>query len=247
MEAWWQVLTLRRKCAALLAAPAGELPGAPPNTPATDTEASVAWSTGPELTDPTGTYLKPLPGINVPSSNQFIPTSGWTKLPNPRDTPATSTKYRTPFDELDLELGRSSLIEIPLSRFETEEAVDSLLKQCPDLTGRPSHDVEMTDMTYTPTPVAARSPSDSRSGSSQRSATLQGTTTISWTKKMTLPWLWCPLYHRKMTNCWIWSPWFLAPSRAPGSLAPDVRSQQHPRSGSEDPKTPEHPSEDQAQ
>ena len=161
MEAWWQVLTLRRKCAAPLAAPAGELPGAPPNTPATDTEASVTWSTGPELTDPTGTYLKPPLGIDVPSSNQFIPTSGWTKLPNPRDNLATSTKYRTPFDELDLELGRSSLIETPLSRFETKEAVDGLLKQCPDLTGGPSHDVEMTDMTYAPTPVAARSPSDS--------------------------------------------------------------------------------------
>ena len=161
MEAWWQVLTLRRKCAAPPAALAGELLGAPLNTPATDTEASVAWSTGPELINPTGTYFKPPPGINVPSSNQFIPTSGWTKLPNPRDTPATSTKYRTPFDELDLELGRSSLVETPLSHFETKEAIDGLLKQCPDLTGRPSHDVEMTDMTYAPTPVAAWSPSDS--------------------------------------------------------------------------------------
>ena len=161
MEAWWQVLTLRRKCAVLPAALAGELPGAPPNTPATDTEASITWSTGPEIINPTGTYFKPPPGINVPSSNQFLPTSGWTKLPNPRDTPATSTKYRSPFDELDLELCHSSLIETPLSRFETEEAVDGLLKQCPDLTGGPSHDVEMTDMTYVPTPVAAQSPSDS--------------------------------------------------------------------------------------
>ena len=161
MEAWWQVLTLRRKCAAPLAAPAGEPPGAPPNTPATDTEASVAWSTGPELTNPTGTHPKPLPGIKAPSSNQFIPTSDWTKLPDPRDTLATSTKYRTPFDELDLELGCSSLVETPLSRFETEEAVDGLLKQCPDLIGGPLHDVEMTDMTYSPTPVAAWSPSDS--------------------------------------------------------------------------------------
>ena len=161
MEAWWQVLTLRRKCAAPPAAPAGELPGAPPNTPATDTEAIVAWSTGPELTNPAGTYLKLLPGIDVPPSNQFIPTSGWTKLPNPRDTPATSTKYRTLFDELDLELGCSSLVETPLSRFETEEAVDGLLKQCPDLTGGPSHDVEMADMTYAPTLVAVQSPSNS--------------------------------------------------------------------------------------
>ena len=161
MEKWWQVLTLRRKCAAPPAAPADELPVVPPNTPATDTEASVAWSTGPELTNPTGTHLKPPPGIKTPSSNQFVPTSDWTKLPNPRDTPAAPTKYRTPFDELDLELGRSSLVETPLSHFETEEAVDGLLRQCPDLTGGPSHDVEMTDLTYAPTPVAARSPSGS--------------------------------------------------------------------------------------
>ena len=161
MEKWWQVLTLRRKCAVPPATPAGKLPGVPPNTPATDTEASIAWSTGPELINPTGTHLQPPPGIKTPSSNQFVPTSDWTKLPNPRDTPATSTKYRTPFDELDLELGRSSLVETPLSRFETEEAVDGLLRQCPDLTGRSSHDVEMADLTYAPTPVAARSPSGS--------------------------------------------------------------------------------------
>ena len=161
MEAWWQVLTLRRKCAALPAAPAGEPPGAPLNTPATDTEASITWSTGPELTNPTGTHLKPPPGIKTASANQFIPTSDWTKLPNTRNTPAAPAKYRMPFDELDLELGRSSLVETPLSRFETEEAVDGLLKQCPDLTSGPSQDVEMTNLTYAPTPVAARSPSDS--------------------------------------------------------------------------------------
>ena len=115
MEAWWQVLTLRRKCATLPAALAGEPPGAPPNTPATDTEANVTWGTGPELTNPTGTHLKPLPGIKVPSSNQFTPTSDWTKLPDHRDTPDAPTKYRTPFDKLDLELGRSSLVETPLS------------------------------------------------------------------------------------------------------------------------------------
>ena len=161
MEAWWQVLTLRRKCAAPPAVLAGELPGAPPNTPVTDTEASVTWSTGPELTNPTGTHLKPPPGIQTPSSNQFTPTLDWTKLPDPRDTPDAPTKYRTPFDELDLELGRFSLVETPLSHFETEEAVDGLLKQCPDLTGRPSQDVEMTDLTYAQSPVAARSPSNS--------------------------------------------------------------------------------------
>ena len=82
-------------------------------------------------------------------------------MPNPRDTPATTTKYRTPFDKLDLELGHSSLVETPLSHFETEEVVDGLLRQCPDLTGGPSHDVEMTDLTYASTPAAARSPSDS--------------------------------------------------------------------------------------
>ena len=76
MEAWWQVLMLRRKCAAQLAALADKLLGAPPNTPATDTEARVTWSTGPELTNPTGTHLKPPPGIQMPSSNQFTPTFG---------------------------------------------------------------------------------------------------------------------------------------------------------------------------
>ena len=161
MEAWWQIRMLRKKCAVPPAALASEPPGAPPNTPTMDTEASVAWSTRPELGNQVSTHPRPLPGIKVPPSNQFVPTSDWTKLLNPRDTPATSTKYRTPFDELDLELGCSSLVETPLSHFETEEAVDGLLKQCPDLTGGPSHDVEMMDMTYAPTPVAARSPSNS--------------------------------------------------------------------------------------
>ena len=159
MEAWWQVRVLRKKCAAPPSGP----PGAPPNTPATDTEATVAWGTGPgpSINSPAGACPRPPPGINVPPSNQFVPTSDWTKLPNLRDTPASSTKYRTPFDELDLELGRSSLVETPLSRHETEEAVDGLLKQCPDLTGGPSHDVEMTDMTYASTPVTTRSPGNS--------------------------------------------------------------------------------------
>ena len=39
MEAWWQVLTLRKKCAAPPVAPAGEPPGAPPNTPKKNPEA----------------------------------------------------------------------------------------------------------------------------------------------------------------------------------------------------------------
>ena len=146
--------------------------GCPPNTPATDTKASVAWSTGPgpsvfsQVTEPNanspaGARPKPLPGIKVPPSNQFVPTSDWTRLQNPRDTPASSTKYRTPFDELDLELGRSSLVETPLSCFETEEAVDGLLKQYPDLTGGSSHDVEMTDMTYAPTLATTQFPGNS--------------------------------------------------------------------------------------
>ena len=145
---------LRKRCAAPPAAPPSVPPGAPPNTPATDTEASVTWSTGPgpSANSPAGARPKPPPGINVPPSNQFVPTSDWTKLPNPWDTPASSIKYRTPFDELDLELGRSSLVEMPLSRLETEEAMDGLLKQCPDLTGGSSHDVEMTAMTYAPNP-----------------------------------------------------------------------------------------------
>ena len=128
-----------------------------------DTEATVAWSTGPgpSTNSPAGAHPRPQPGINVPPSNQFVPTSDCTKLPNPRDTPASSTKYRTPFDELDLELGCSSLVETPLSCLETKEAVDGLRKQCPDLTSGPSHDVEMTDMTYALTPVTTRSPSNS--------------------------------------------------------------------------------------
>ena len=97
----------------------------------------------------------------MPSSNQFIPTSDWTKLPNPRDNPASATKYRTPFDELDLELGRSSLVETPLSHLETEEAIDGLLKQCPYLPGGPSGDVEMMDLTYAQTPDTTRPLGDS--------------------------------------------------------------------------------------
>ena len=163
MEAWWHVHVLRKKCAAPLATPASGPPGAPPNTPTMDSEATVTWSTrpGPSINSPAGARPRPPPGINVPPSNQFVPTSDWAKLPNPRDTPASSTKYRMPFDELDLELGRSSLVETPLSRLEMEEAVDSLLKQCPDLTGGPSHDAEMTDMTYASTPVTSRSPGNS--------------------------------------------------------------------------------------
>ena len=171
MEAWWQVEVLRKKCAAPLAAssnvpPAtssGAPPDAPPNTPATDTEASIIWSTGtgPSTDHPAGACSRPPPGIEIPPSNQFIPTSDWTKLPNPRDNPASASKYRTPFDELDLELGRSSLVETPLSQLETEEAVDGLLRQCPDLSSGPSGDVEMMDLNYAQTPDTTRPLGDS--------------------------------------------------------------------------------------
>ena len=125
MEAWWQVRMMQKKCAAP--------PAAPPNTPATDTEESGSLSTG--LGPSTSSRPKPPPGIPVLPSNQFVPTSDWTKLPNRQtDMPATSTKYQTPFDELDEELDRSSVVEMPLMRFGMEDAVDSLLRQCPDLT-----------------------------------------------------------------------------------------------------------------
>ena len=65
-------------------------------------------------------------------------------------------KYRTPFDELDVELGRSSLVETPLSQFETDEAINDLLKQCPDLTGGSAADVEMTEHNSAQTPDPAR-------------------------------------------------------------------------------------------
>ena len=89
--------------------------------------------------------IDPPPGLPPPASNRFIPGSDWTKLPNPRDNPAPSGRYRTPFDELDVELGRSSLVETPLSQLETQDAVDGLLDQYPDLSGGPAQDVEMTD------------------------------------------------------------------------------------------------------
>ena len=167
MEAWWQVEVLRKKCAAPPAASAtapstaasGLPPDAPPNTPATDTETGVG--PGPGTDYPAGACSRPPPGINMPPSNQFIPTADWTRLPNPRDNPASTTKYRTPFNELDLELGRSSLVETPLSRLETEEAIDRLLKQCLDLPRGPAGDVEMMDLTYTQTPDTTRPLSDS--------------------------------------------------------------------------------------
>ena len=158
MEAWWQVEVLRKKCApppphpaasatAPSTAASGLPPDAPPNTPATDTKTSVG--PGPSTDYPGVACSRPPLGIKMPPSNQFIPTADWTKLPNPRDNPASATKYRTPFDELDLELGRSSLVETPLSCLETEEAIDGLLKQFPDLPGGPAGDVEMMDLTYT--------------------------------------------------------------------------------------------------
>ena len=167
MEAWWQVEVLRKKCAAPPAASAtaplmaasGLPPDAPPNTPATDTKTSVG--PGPSTDYLAGACSRPPPGIKMPPSNQFILSLDWTKLPNPRDNPASATKYWTPFDELDLELGRSSLVETPLSCLETEEAVDGLLKQCPDLPGGPAGDVEMMDLTYTQTPDTTRPLGDS--------------------------------------------------------------------------------------
>ena len=166
MEAWWQVEVLKEKCAAPPAASAKAMPAtsssmppdAPPNTPATDTEASVAWSTGPgPSTDhPAGACSRPPPGIKIQPSNQFVPDSDWTKLPNPQDNPASAIKYQMPFDELDLELGRSSLVETPLSRLETEESVDGLLRQCPDLPGRPARDVKMMELSYAQTPDTTR-------------------------------------------------------------------------------------------
>ena len=165
MEAWWQVEMLRKKCAAQPAtsskappASSGAPPVVPPNTPATDTEANASWGTGTgPITDHlVGACSRPPPGIEMPPSNQFVPTSDWTKLPNPQDNPASASKYRTPFDELDLELGCSSLVETPLSRLETEDAVNGLLRQYPDLSGGPSGDVEMMDMNYAQTPDATR-------------------------------------------------------------------------------------------
>ena len=89
-------------------------------------------------------------------TNQFVPDSNWSRLPNPRDNPAPAGKYRTPFDELDVELGRSTLVETPLSQFETGEAIGDLLKQCPDLTGGPLADVEMTELESAQTPNPTR-------------------------------------------------------------------------------------------
>ena len=59
METWWQIRVLRKKCATPPTAPASEPPGAPPNTPTTDTEASIAWSTEPELSSPASPHLRP--------------------------------------------------------------------------------------------------------------------------------------------------------------------------------------------
>ena len=146
MEAWWQVEVLRKKCAVRSSSATSSAlpPDAPPNTPAS----SVADSTlpGPINNPPATTSSRPPPGLPPPASNQFIPGSDWTKLPNPRDNPAPSGQYRTPFDELDVELGRSSLVETPLSQLETQDAVDGLLDQYPDLSGGPAQDVEMMDL-----------------------------------------------------------------------------------------------------
>ena len=149
MEAWWQVKVLKKKCEARSQSAATQAipPDAPLNTPATDIETGVSSDD-----HPAGACSRPPPGINMSSTNQFVPDSDWTQLPNPRDNPAPSGKYRMPFDELDLELGRSSLVEIPLSCLETEEAVGDLLKICPDLPGGPTQDVEMMELSYDQAP-----------------------------------------------------------------------------------------------
>ena len=156
MEAWWQIVVMRKKCAASVAtAPSTTAPpDAPPNTPASTSGASSA----PELdsSQPAAACSRPPPGIHPAPTNQFVPDSSWHKLPNPRDNPAPAGKYRTPFDELDVELGRSSLVETPLSQFETEEAIGDLLKQCPDLTGGPLADVEMAEQERAQTPNPTR-------------------------------------------------------------------------------------------
>ena len=156
MEAWWQVEVLRKRCAANASTAASSTvpPDAPPNTPASTSGVGVT----PELNinQPAVACARPPPGIHPVPSNRFVPDPSWTRLPNPRDNPATTTQYRTPFDELDLELGRSSLVETPLSQLETDEAVDDLLKQCPDLTGGPAADVEMMEQNFAQTPDPTR-------------------------------------------------------------------------------------------
>ena len=156
MEAWWQVELLRKKCAARVSTATSSAvpPDAPPNTPASS--ADVSTIPGPNTNHPAIACSKPPPGIHLPPSNQFVPDSNWTKLSNPRDNPAPSGQYRTPFDELDLELGRSSLVETPLSQLETEEAVGNLLRQCPDLSGGPTGDVEMMELNFAQTPDPTR-------------------------------------------------------------------------------------------
>ena len=145
MEAWWQVELLRKKCAANIstATSTAAPPDAPPNTPASTSGAG--WTPELNFSQPAAACSSPPPGIHLVPSNRFVPDSSWTKLSNPRVNPAPAGKYRTPFNELDVELGRSSLVETPLYQLETDEAVEGLLKQCPDLTGGPAADVEMTE------------------------------------------------------------------------------------------------------
>ena len=158
MEAWWQVEMLRRKCAANTSAPVlpTASPDAPPNTPAST--AGVDSAPGPNINQPAVACPRPPPGIHPVPSNRFIPDSSWTQLLNPRDNPDVTTPYRTPFDDLDVELGRSSLVETPLSQLETDEAVDELIRQCPDLTGGPAADVEMTELNPAQAPDSTRLP-----------------------------------------------------------------------------------------
>ena len=152
MEAWWQVELLKKKCAANIStATSSAVPlDVPPNTPASTSGAGLTPKSN--ISQPAVACSRPLPGIHPVPSNRFAPDSSWTKLPNPRDNPAPAGKYQTPFDELDVELGHSSLVETPLSQLETDEAVDGLLRQCPDLTGGPAADVEMMEQNSTQTP-----------------------------------------------------------------------------------------------
>ena len=159
-EAWWQVELMRKRCAANVPAAASSMapPDAPPNTPASTPASTPGIGVTSESHQPATACVRPPPGINPVPSNRFAPDANWTRLSNPRDNPASTPRYRTPADELDLELGRSSLVDTPLSQLETDEAVDGLLRQCPDLTGGPAADVEMTDLNPAQTPGSVRLP-----------------------------------------------------------------------------------------
>ena len=104
--------------------------------------------------------------LNLPRFNKKIYKNSFlvqsikkfSELPT-EDKPAN---YQQPsaFDALDLELDWSSVVETPLMNFDTDTnaAVDSLLAECPDLTGGPAYDVEMGDDTTPLPPVVAQLP-----------------------------------------------------------------------------------------